>query len=331
MEELARRILKTYGILDVEMFSPGRGYRNHSLPARLPDGTKVNLMLYKREPDMLMRIQQANKVSDYAYLRGLPARHTHDHRIMRLTSSQGESYAALYDYLPGTTIPWEAYTMKHIKLLGQTLSDLHAVLTDLDATGIPSVVDEYVRITERMQSYFARPGVQDALQHKLGLSMADKVFGEFKKLLRVCDHLPAPQVLHMDFVRSNILFDDSNDELSISGILDFEKAAYGSPLFDIARTLAFLLVDCKYKEAEKVRKYFLQSGYQKRGSATYKDVTVTIGADRFNVLDRLVELFLVYDFYKFLRHNPYEYLRQNEHFVRTSTMLLGDQLLIRSD
>lgn len=331
MEELARRILKTYGIVDVEMFSPGKGYRNHSFPARLPDDSRVNLMLYKRELGMLKRVQQANKVSDYAYSHGLPARHTHDHRIMRLTSSQGESYAALYDYLPGATISWEAYTMKHIKLLGQTLSDLHAVLTDLDATGLPSVVDDYVQICERMQSYFARPGVQGALRRKLGLSIADEVFDEFKKLLRACSYLPAQQVLHMDFVRSNILFDDSNDELSISGILDFEKAAYGSPLFDIARTLAFLLVDCKYKEAEKVRKYFLRSGYQKRGSATYKDITITIGAARITVLDRLVELFLVYDFYKFLRHNPYKYLRQNEHFVRTSTRLLGGRLIVRSD
>lgn len=330
MDELARRILKTYGITDVELFSPGKGYRNHSLPARLPDGTQINLMLYKRESGMLQRIQQANKVSDHAHSHGLPTRHTYDHRIVKLTSPLGESYAALYNYLPGTTIPWEAYTMKHIKLLGKTLSDLHAVLSDVDAMGAPSVVSEYEQINERMRSYFAKPGVQAALRRKLGFSTADGVFDSFKNLLRAGNYLPAQQVLHMDFVRSNILFDDSSGELSISGILDFEKTAYGSPLFDIARTLAFLLIDCKYKEAEKVRKYFLKSGYQKRGSKAYKNVTVTIGADHINMLDRLAELFLVYDFYKFLRHNPYEYLPQNEHFVRTSAMLLEKQLIMRS-
>ncbi len=78
------------------------------------------------------------------------------------------------------------------------------------------------------------------------------------------DDLGPHALLHMDFVRGNILY-SQNHELRISGILDFEKAAYGSPLFDIARTYAFLLVDCKYKSEKEIGKYFLRSGYIKRG------------------------------------------------------------------
>jgi hypothetical protein len=128
----------------------------------------------------------------------------------------------------------------------------------------------------------------------------------------------------MDFVRSNILFDDTDtsNALAITGILDFEKTAQGNPVFDIARTLAFLLVDCKYKPADKVRKYFLRSGYIKRGASTFQDIYITDHNGKVNVLEQLLDVFLMHDFYKFLRHNPYESLESNEHFMRTRDMLV---------
>src|SRR5581483_8419087 len=100
---------------------------------------------------------------------GLPARHTRDNRMIRLSSPSGVSYAALYDYLFGVTIPWEAYTMKHLKLLGKTLSDLHAILASYEAEYIPQVADEYFQIVERMRRYFSQSGVMRALQHKLDI------------------------------------------------------------------------------------------------------------------------------------------------------------------
>jgi aminoglycoside phosphotransferase (APT) family kinase protein len=114
----------------------------------------------------------------------------------------------------------------------------------------------------------------------------------------------------MDFVRGNILFSG----FEITGILDFEKTALGHPIMDMARTLAFLLVDCKYKTEEKVNKYFVQSGYTKRGA----------NKETINDDDRglLVEMFLLYDLYKFLRHNPYESLYENEHYIRTKDILV---------
>ncbi|HEX9153621.1 MAG TPA: hypothetical protein VF809_02260, partial [Candidatus Saccharimonadales bacterium] len=123
----------------------------------------------------------------------------------------------------------------------------------------------------------------------------------------------------------NILFSDEpyDDALkvSISGVIDFEKTAYGHPLFDIARTLAFLMIDCKHKPADKVRKYFLGSGYIKRSSAD-------LSSSYMSMLNPFIELFLFYDFYKFLRHNPYESLPDNEHFVRTVEFMLPRMLVV---
>jgi hypothetical protein len=62
----------------------------------------------------------------------------------------------------------------------------------------------------------------------------------------------------------------------------------------------------------------LASGYDKRGQA---DLANT------ELLEPLINLFLMYDFYKFLHHNPYESLKDNEHFVRTKLLLIKRRLL----
>jgi hypothetical protein len=137
-----------------------------------------------------------------------------------------------------------------------------------------------------------------------------------RRLLEFCGKLEDQQPLHMDFVRSNVLF---NAHATIAGIIDFEKTGKGHPMLDIARTLAFLLVDCKYKEPGKVYKYFVHSGYRKRGKNN-----ININP---RLLHELTNIFLLHDFYKFLRHNPYESLGRNEHFVRTRDILIARALL----
>ncbi|HEY4160809.1 MAG TPA: phosphotransferase [Candidatus Saccharimonadales bacterium] len=314
---LSEQILKMYGLTDAQLLPVEKGYRNESHAAATPDGKRVNVIMYKREPGILRTVRRANLVGDYLAARGFPARHTHDPRILRLSSGSRATYAALYDYLPGRTMPWDAYTMWHLKQLGAAMSTMHQLLQNAPFTLENQVTDEYLAIARRMQKYFADSGVRQAIRAKLDLDV--DVPERFFRLLAGCSVLPRQQALHMDFVRSNILFDDAGD---ITGVLDFEKTAWGHPLFDIARTLAFLLVDCKHKTPAQIRKYFLISGYNKRGAGSFK-----LTATNARLLEELIDLFLLYDFYKFLRHNPYESLPANEHFVRTRALLLQRQLL----
>lgn len=314
--KLLRSIFTAYGLGPTNFQLAQKGYRNQSFAAQAANGTLVNLLVYKREPHILPKIRNANKVGNFLSNQGLPIRRTYDPRIICLGSDNQAKYAALYIYLPGTTIPWEGYTMEHIKLLGGMLSDLHTAVQPLPHGDEPYIVDECRLLLKRMETYFADDGVHDAMAAKLGLAILDTT--KLRPTLTACVDLPGQRALHMDFVRGNILFDGQGDTLRISGVLDFEKTAWGSPIFDIARTLAFLLVDCKYKEPAKVRKYFLHSGYNKRGKNTFEPTPL---------LEHLLDFFLLYDFYKFLRHNPYESLAQNEHFVRTRDFLLQRQVL----
>lgn len=318
LKVLVERILQQYGVQLRLLGAVEKGYRNQSYRAELADGRTLNLILYKREEGMLERVKRANRVSNFLAEKGFPARTAADRRIAKLQAGEYVKYAALYEYLPGATIPWEAYTMDHIKQLGRAMSDMHAALKPLRQNDLPFAIDECRALLKRMEKYFAQDGVHDALASKLGLSVPDTT--AFRPALTAAIDLPA-QALHMDFVRSNILFAE-DQKATISGILDFEKTAWGPPVFDIARTLAFLIVDCKYKEEAKVRKYFLYSGYNKRGQNSFAPTPL---------LDDLLNFFLLHDFYKFLRHNPYESLQDNEHFLRTRDFLLKRNIVIRTE
>lgn len=322
-ERTIQRILEKYGLEWSEILTPAKGYRNQSWPVILTNKETVNIIIHKSEPGALSLLMMADAVSGYLYDKGVPTRKMQHEKVLKLTAGPFTQYAAVYNYLPGATIPWEAYTMRHIKLLGESLSNLHADLKRLPyARELPDVANQYFAIVTRMNDYFEAEGVRRAMAQKLKLETGVDIFKRHKKLLGLCKNLPDQQALHMDFVRGNILFDNEAGRPTVSGILDFEKTAYGHPVFDMARTLAFLLVDCKYKTEEKIRKYFLLSGYNKRGLSSFSEMSL---------LEELVDLFLLYDFYKFLKHNPYEFLQQNEHFTRTCRLLLSRHIVARID
>jgi Ser/Thr protein kinase RdoA (MazF antagonist) len=327
---LLEKILTKYGLKPVKIDSRQMGYRNHSYCVTLNTGQLVNLIIYKREPGILPRIRRANIVSDYLAGQGFPTRRTIEPGIIRLTSDNYLRYAAVYTYLPGNTVPWEAYTRRHLKLLGSTMSNIHHSLSQMPnwaEPNSPTALDEYASILQRMIAYFQDPGVIASTSRTLNLCVASQTWKDLTQILKICRHLPEQQILHLDFVRGNILFEPSANGPRVSGIIDFEKTALGPPVMDIARTLSFLLVDSKFKTNRHIRKYFLQSGYAKRGSARLKTPIVTVSGKKIDTLERLVDLFLVHDFYKFLRHNPYDSLHLNEHYVRTKQLLLDRGIL----
>lgn len=321
--QVVEQILEQYGVTAQQIMPVQKGYRNESYGIEATDDKNYNLILYKQELGIVDTIKRANLASNHVAAAGLPSRQTQSNHIIKLSAKGFEQYGALYNYLPGKTIPWEAYTQTHIKLLGLAMAKMHTVLTTLPTADFPLISRQLVATLERMQQYFTNSGVVEALETKTHTLVNPAKLTPYIGILRDSPQ-KSQQVLHMDFVRGNVLFEPSAsgelwlDDLSISGILDFEKVACGRVEFDVARTLAFLLVDCKYKPADKVRKYFLESGYRKRGGGQELDL---------DLLEQLIDIFLLYDFYKFLLHNPYEFLYQNEHFVRTRDILLERKVI----
>lgn len=360
-QNVLEAIAKLYGCSIASFDAVEGGYRNTSHSFVTVDGRKLNFILYKREPGITELIRRTNALGTHVAAKGLPVRAPIDERILRV----GQRFGSLYVYIDGETIPWEAYSMKHIKLLGYALARFHAVSEGFSGE-LPNVEDEYGAICVRMAEYFGNEQIRQAMSEKLNLQV---VLPDFKPVLLEARQLTPRTALHMDMVRSNLLFQNTptgtvpSDTLhvgavTLSGILDLEKAAYGHPLFDVARTLAFLLVDCDKPEA-KVRKYFLDSGYRKRGGGrllaqSTRVLSTFSGAlgsncqfvspsalagkaepskapraqvDVHSLFEQLITMFLTYDFYKFLRQNPYESLCKNHHYRRTEAILKARKVL----
>lgn len=325
--------IEAFGLEGAKFAVPHAGYRNVSY-AITRGNKRYNLLIHKNEAGVIGRIRRTNMLGTALHQAGLPVRYPLDERILEMRMGTTR-YALLYNYLPGTTIPWEAYTMKHIKLLGWAMACLHRAMEPLDASGFPKVYDEYHAILKRINTYFEQASVSRAVQQKLGVSCTASALRRFENFLTACSTLPKQQLLHMDMVRGNVLFGAASpgdtfhiNNLALTGVVDFEKAAAGHPLFDVARTLSFLLVDCSTKSQEQIYRYFLNSGYGKRGESPVKPISVKLPHGlECDVLETAIDLFLLYDFYKFLRSNPYESLSNNYHYIRTRDQLLARGIL----
>lgn len=267
---------------------------------------------------ILEQIIRANRIGDYLAQSGFPSRRTIDSiKIIELRNKRTGAlrYGCFYEYLPGNTIPWESYSSKHIKSIGGKMGEMHRLIQDkeLKIENLPYEIEVQKRNNIKMEKYFSDESVIRAMSLKLKLKPVFD-FGKFRKMLIELQSEEI-QILHMDFVRGNILFDNSKN---ITGVIDFEKVSFGPKIFDIARTLSFLLVDCKHKKPSKTWKYFLYNGYKKRGNNSLPDL---------KYLHSLIQYFWIYDFYKFLKYNPYEFLNENNHFTRTKNFLVKLGLL----
>lgn len=301
------------------------GFRNDVFKVRDEDSGKFFvLIVYKEEPGIKRMIENAHAVANFLETKNFPVRTP----IRSQKRNEYEEilpgrFIALYNFLPGESIPWEAYKRRHLKSIGENLSNIHFALKDFRSRQeFPIWEKEIIRETNSMQKYFKKvePWILKKLKVKPNWIELEKILISPSKIYQDKDQI----VLHYDFVRGNILFSKrvlNNDTYEITGILDFEKVCIGPAIADVARTLSFLIVDCKYKNEEEVKKWFLTRGYIKRGK--YKS--------NFNesTLENLIRIFWLRDYYKFLLHNPYESLSQNEHYLRTRDKLLEKNLLTK--
>lgn len=325
--------LDAFTLYGASVAPPRAGYRNVSYEVRLADKT-YNLLVHKDEAGIVERIKRTNYIGTSLHAVGLPVRYPLDTRILAMHMGK-TYYASLYNYLPGSTIPWEAYTMKHIKLLGWVMATLHCAMKRLSVPGLLTVYEEYQMVLDKITTYLLDSAIRAAIEQKLAIAYDLSIISQLAQFLEACSMLPEQQPLHMDFVRGNVIFGNATsddaftiNDVALTGIIDFEKAALGHPLFDIARTLSFLLVDCATKSQKQIYSYFLDSGYSKRGESPVKPISVQLpdGVKR-DVLETAIDLFLLYDFYKFLRSNPYESLFENYHYVRTRDLLVARGLI----
>ena len=222
-DQLIHKILKPFGLAQqvLKIAAAESGYRNTIVPITLESGQKLSLIFYKREPGIVKKIQRANYVSHELAKKGWPTRQAmtnqNSQSIIRLAVNHQVQYCCLYNYLPGHTISWSDYSQKHLKLLGQVLGYLHYDLATIKPIIKKNELSEIVilrkNLTE-MNSYFCLKNVKSALEQKLNITQSSHCWQRWRDLLIVLEKAKPTQILHLDFVRGNILFNQLSDHNS---------------------------------------------------------------------------------------------------------------------
>lgn len=345
--DIAKLLVQNYNLKPRRIAKLDGGFRNQCFQIFTTGKRQYVCIVYKNERGIEEMIIAAHSVSNFLKKREFPVRYPikslTGEEFIKLRDGRSIQKIALYNYLIGRTIPWEAYTRRHLKSIGMMLSDMHYVLSqnreikseklkvkneNNQLNVMIKQLPRWTRVTQKeiqdMLRYFSE--VEPWIEKKLVVQLRwNDIKTSLTNLVKSCSQF-GQGILHYDFTRGNILFstklDKQLDIYPIVGVLDFEKVCYGPIIADVARTLAFLLVDCKYKDEKTVRKRFLISGYQRRGK------NKLMIDDIWKVQqEKLIQFFWLRDFWKFLEHNPYEYLYMNEHYLRTRNLLVQYGLL----
>jgi Ser/Thr protein kinase RdoA (MazF antagonist) len=317
--------------IEVSEFS--QGFMNHVLKISLLDdgqnksanyvGIFFNANRYCDEESAKF-LEEIDCVAGYLRNKGLPVRTAINTKVLTFQHENKTRFFSLFEFLPGDTISWEAYTRRHLRSLGLYLGKMHSALKEIDLPlqTIKNWNEYIVDDANKLRSYLKTNSkyIEQKLNIKINVKEVEKTIYEVVNY--TCpyeDPELLPQLIHCDFVRGNVLFSNIKSGLiyKITGILDFEKMLYGKVEIDVARTLAFLFVDCKYKTQDEIIKYFLNEGYNTLGCADPKQQKVI-----FSQLEKYMLYFWLRDFWKYLECNPYEDLGNNEHFIRTSGQLV---------
>jgi Ser/Thr protein kinase RdoA (MazF antagonist) len=224
-----------------------------------------------------------------------------------LQNSNNPHLFGLYNYLPGRTLPWEGWTRRHLRALGRVMQRIHKTWSQCssDFQYIPRWTDYLKKDSSMLIDYLTENSA--TIKRKLNISIDTR---KISNLAIKIDTKSNYQLTHNDLVRGNILFGKRKYKYvyPITGIIDFEKTMYAPVIVDIARTYAFLLVDCKYKTDLEIKKYYLDEGY-----FAFKKETPPM----FESLENFVIYFWLRDLWKFLSRNPYEDLKKNYHYTQT--------------
>lgn len=335
------------GAAKIEIRELEQGYMNTAFTVAVLDelslqkGRKFVVVIYNvnRYNDQSKKfLTQTYQAASALERSGLPARTAVQNFKSQLISevkfSDGKiRLIGLYRYLPGSTIPWEGYTRRHLRALGRTMAEVHKIWSKYDgeSSDIPCWGNYLESDCESMFGYFNANEnfIKNKLKVKLNSERGKQTINELRGVrIEVNSQCDLYQLIHCDFVRGNILFSDQKKDQTypITGILDFEKVMHGPREADLGRTLAFLLVDCKYKTRQEIDQYFLREGYLLKidQSESYSKLS-------FNKLQTYINYFWMRDFWKLLQCNPYEDLSLNFHYGKTLQELKKQKLILSID
>ena len=152
---------------------------------------------------------------------------------------------ALTEYLAGITLR-ELLLSKMVHDIDAIMFKTGQVLAKIQSFHFPGsgFFDDNLMITENSSENNYIEFVDNSLTHPtviecLGREVITKIKHHFNALKRFLPDEGESHLVHADFDPANILVDKINDEWTVTGVLDWEFAFSGSPLWDVANMLRY--------------------------------------------------------------------------------------------
>lgn len=164
--------------------------------------------------------------------------------------SHDERWWTLYGFATGTQIPRDEVTEAHARAMGTALGGIHAALADLDSGTEPAPpANDAPAAEELLLEIGALRSIIGAMRDRTAQDdwADDELAGHAAWIERY--GLPEPeavpddevQVLHGDYQESNLFFAGSPSGITVTGVIDWDKAEIGARGFEVVRCLKLSL------------------------------------------------------------------------------------------
>ncbi len=219
------------GVVTVDQLGGGLDKLNFAVHA--PEGFFIWQLSAK--PLDSERYLLLEKLAEHMGQRGIATRHLAAPATIPLTQS-GFRWMAVYRGVAGQSIPWSDYSKRQIISATKYLAEIHEAGRSF--AGRNSLVPLGARLDRWPE--------KAAAAEWPGYKVNQAALTQIKTRLTALSHdQAASTVLHGDFGRANIIF----QEESVSGVVDFDRAVFGHPLFDLGRFTSYLLLDTQLPPA----------------------------------------------------------------------------------
>lgn len=241
---------------------------------------------YQRSSGDAARLAEVLRIIQLLHQAGAPIPHivpTQDKKLFVPIEDSSYYAFAVTEFLNGVLIFYDDIDLSHAQEAGRALAALHEVIEGLDTSTIklPSALEVSQRInvlSTNLEDYFSNNYL------KLNPSLLESLRSHWlvvrEALLELnTKNIQQNRVIHGDFIRGNLLFEDSK----ICGILDFDAMRCGSFDEDVSGAVFQWFWDERKMFAYEDMRDAIMAGYCSQIGASSCPIEVSV-VDRFVLL-----------------------------------------------
>lgn len=285
------------------------------------DDKKYLFKSYKRNTNNITKLKDANDVSHLVSKQlFLFADYIFSKEYDPIVELDEGNIGTLFSHSEGEFLMPSNITPEHFQKLASFSYDFHKIGYDLydqsfTIKQIENVGSILRRNSDKIRSELDEDGTHYMLENKFGVKLdLDMLNLNLSHVENIVERLKLskPTILNMDANFENITFSkDESGKLVISNVV-LDRVLTGHPCFEIGKTISRLMIHLNLNSTQELKKIFTDKA---------EDKTLL----REEVIDTLVDFYLINMFYKFVRNEAYR--DQEERFELLKNKLIKRKVL----